>query len=190
MALGFAFQEIASNFIAGIFISIREPYKIGDFVEVDGVLGEVTTIELRTTHLTTYQGLEVLIPNKDMFTKTIINYTSTPKRRIDVAVGISYAEDLKKVEEVCKEALKSIHGRIPQQDINIFFHEFGDSSINFSAQVWVRYASGADFFKAQHQAIMAIKSAFDKHDITIPFPIRTLDFGIKGGMNLQEIQRS
>lgn len=185
IALGFAFQEIASNFISGILIAIQEPYKLGDVVEVEGTLGTVTNIELRTTTLTTFQGLEVYIPNKDMFTKAIINYTSTPTRRVDLSVGVSYADDLSQVEAITKDALRKIPTCLSDRPIEILFDEFGDSSINFKARFWIKYSGGSDYLTAKHQAVMAIKEAFDQNDITIPFPIRTLDFGIKGGKELK-----
>lgn len=186
IALGFAFQEIASNFISGILIALQEPYKLGDVVEIEGTLGTVTDIQLRTTTITTFQGLEVYIPNKDMFTKAIINFTSTPKRRVDLEVGISYGEDLERVEEVSKKALEDLECLAPGHEIEFFYNGFGDSSINFQARYWINYAGGLDYVKAKHQGVMAIKKAFDQNDITIPFPIRTLDFGIKGGKELSE----
>jgi small conductance mechanosensitive channel len=176
LALGFAFQEIASNFVSGILIAFREPYKLGDIVEVDNYFGEVTKINLRTTSIMTFQGLETLIPNKYMFTKPFINFTTTPRRRLDISIGVSYSDDLEKVEDVTKKALMDIEQRIQNEEIEIFFEEFGSSSINLQARVWIHYPGNQDYLKAQHTAIIAIKKAYDKNDITIPFPIRTLDF--------------
>ncbi len=174
IALGFAFQEIASNFVSGVFISIKEPYKIGDIVEIDDFVGEVTGIELRTTHVTTFQGLEIHIPNKDMFTKPVTNYTSTPKRRIDLQVGVSYEDDLELVEEVTKNAIKGIPNLIENMDPEVFFHEFGDSSINLTVRVWIKYFNEKAYLESRHHAVILIKQSFDKHGITIPFPIRTI----------------
>jgi len=176
LALGFAFQEIASNFVSGILIAVLEPYQVGDIVKVEEFEGEVTHIELRTTCITTYQGLEVFVPNKDMFTKAFINYTSTPKRRVDIEVGVAYSDDLELVEKVTKEALNDLEFRILESPVEVFFHEFGESSINFTARVWVQYSNASIFFRSRHEAIMKIKKAFDQNGITIPFPIRTLDF--------------
>lgn len=186
LALGFAFQEIASNFVSGILIAFREPYKLGDIVEVDNFFGEITAINLRTTSITTFQGLEVLIPNKYMFTKPFINLTTTPQRRIDLTIGVSYGDDLEKVEKVVTKALENVQDRINDQEVEVFFKEFGSSSIDLSARVWVQYPGNQTFLKAKHQAIMSVKKAFDENNITIPFPIRTLDFGIKGGKQLSE----
>ena len=185
IALGFAFQEIASNFISGVLIALSEPYKLGDIVQVDGTHGEVTDIELRITTITTFDGLEVFIPNKDMFTKPLINYTRTPKRRVDIPVGISYGDDLPKVEELLIKTLSQVDNLVPNRDIEFFYTDFGDSSINFTVRYWINYRGRVEYLQARHEGIKLIKQAFDQNDITIPFPIRTLDFGIKGGAELK-----
>lgn len=185
LALGFAFQEIASNFVAGVLIAFNKPYKLGDIIEIDNYLGTVTSIDLRTTSVTTFQGLETIIPNKTMFTRTLVNLTSTPRRRLDLAVSVSYGDHLRHVEEVARTALNDVRGRLHEEPIEIFFKEFGDSSINFVAHIWIEYPGVKNFFKARHDAIIKLKEAFDANGITIPFPIRTLDFGIKGGQKLE-----
>ncbi len=176
LALGFAFQEIASNFVSGVLIAFKEPYKIGDIVEVDDYIGEVKRITFRTTRLITFQGLEVLIPNKYMFTEPMVNYTTTPKRRLDISVGVSYDDDLELVEKVTRNALESTPHRIEENDIEVYFEEFGGSSINLSARVWIEYPANKAYVKAKSFAIKSIKKAYDNNGISIPFPIRTLDF--------------
>ncbi len=175
LALGFAFQEIASNFVSGIFIAVKKPYKTGDIVEVVDYLGEVTSINLRTTTITTFDGIEVYIPNKSMFTEPLKNFTSTPKRRLDISVGVSYSDDLEKVEKVTKEVVESVEGRIKDKPVEIFFKEFGGSSINLDARVWIEYPAQKNYLRTRHEAIMKIKKAYDENGISIPFPIRTLD---------------
>ncbi|CBW25369.1 putative transport-related inner membrane protein [Halobacteriovorax marinus SJ] len=175
LALGFAFQEIASNFVSGIFIAFKEPYQVGDIVEIDSYLGEVKKISLRTTSIMTFQGLEVLIPNKDMFTKPFINYSTTPTRRLDIKVGVSYSDDLELVTEVTKKALEEIDGRVETSEVEVHFEEFGDSSINLCAKVWIHFTKNYNFFNSRHQAILSIKKHYDENAITIPFPIRTIE---------------
>lgn len=176
LALGFAFQEIATNFVSGIFIAFSEPYQIGDVVEIESYAGEVKEINIRTTTITTFDGLEVLIPNKDMFTKSFINYTSTPKRRIDLNVGVAYTDDLELVEKVAKDAILGTEGVSKTDQVEVYFLEFGDSSINLVIRFWGNYANGTLFFKTRSKAIINIKKAFDKNGINIPFPMRTLQF--------------
>lgn len=186
LALGFAFQEIASNFVAGILIAFREPYKVGDYVQIDDFFGEVTKINLRITSIMTFQGLEVLVPNKKMFTEPLTNFTTTPIRRIDLPVGVSYGDDLEKVEKITVETIKGMEWLVPDKDIDFWYTGFGASSIDFEVRFWIEYPGKKNFLKARHEAIKRIKKAFDENDITIPFPIRTLDFGIKGGETLTE----
>lgn len=187
LALGFAFQDIASNFVSGVLIAFRHPYEVGDIIEAKGFMGTVTAIQLRTTTIKTFQGLEVLIPNKYLFTEPITNYTNEPERRVDVAVGVSYGDDLEKVERLLTEKLEELPNRIEGRPIEVFYNEFGASSINLEVRVWVVYRSHVSYLETRSQAVKRIKLVFDENDITIPFPIRTLDFGIKGGEKLSEM---
>lgn len=175
LALGFAFQEVASNFLAGVLIAFQEPYRIGDIVEIKSQLGTVKQIELRCTIITTFTGLDVIVPNKVMYTDVLVNYTATDRRRFDLKMGVSYSDDLPKVERVAIAAVESIEGRITSEPVVLFFTGFGESSIDFELQVWINYPASNNYNKFRHRAIMAIKKAFDAEGISIPFPIRTLD---------------
>jgi len=184
LAIGFAAQEIAANFFSGVIIAFREPYKIGDIIEVSNYKGEVVSVNLRTTNIRTFDGLEVLVPNRLLFSEPFVNLTSTIDRRIDLNVGVSYGDEIDKVPELIMRALKDLPHLHQKKKSAVYFTEFGDSSINLVVHIWINYKKNTDFLKARHQAIINIKSTFDKNDITIPFPIRTVDFGIKGGVNL------
>jgi len=175
LAIGFAFQEIAANFVSGVFIAIRQPYQIGDIVEIDDMYGEVSKINLRTTSLVTFQGIEIFVPNKSMFTKPLKNYTTTPTRRLDIDVGISYNDDLEFVEKLTTDTLSTLEGRTQEKPIEFFYKEFGASSINFEARIWINYPDDNNFMRTRHAAIIKIKKAFDKNNISIPFPIRTIE---------------
>lgn len=190
LALGFAFQDIAANFISGIMIAFRQPYRIEDIVEVGGLRGVVKEIGLRTTRFVTFEGIEIFVPNKMMFTEPLKNFTTTPKRRLDISVGVSYGDDLRKVEKIIKTSIEDMDGRIDDEEIEVFYKEFGASSINLDVRVWIEYPADKNYLKFRHEAIMRIKEAFDDNGIDIPFPIRTLDFGIKGGESLQVPLRS
>lgn len=187
LALGFAFQDIAANFVSGVLISIRKPYTIGDLIETNGKMGTVENVNLRTTMIKDFQGQEVIIPNKDVFGSVLMNYTTYPKRRVDLSVGVSYGETLTHVRDV---AIKAIHGLDmvdSSEEITLFYSSFGDSSINFDLRFWVNEVRQPKYLVARSEAIIAIKRAFDREGISIPFPIRTLDFGIKGGKNLESM---
>lgn len=188
LALGFAFQDISANFISGIMIAFRKPFHVGDMVETNGYLGVVEEINLRVTIIKTLQGLHVIIPNKDIVQTPMTNYTLTDDRRVDLEVGVSYGEDLERVEEITREAVKDIPGMAQEPGINFYYQEFGDSSINFLLVFWIARSTQATYLSAKSEAVKRIKKAYDANNITIPFPIRTLDFGIKGGEKLSEMK--
>lgn len=186
LALAFAFQDIAANFISGIFISFRRPMHIGDIVKLQDYMGKVEDINLRDTVVLTFQGQRVIIPNKEIFQNPIENYTLLGKRRMDLVVGVSYGDDLQKVKDVVLKAVEQVSVRT-DDPITLFYQEFGDSSINFEVRIWINNPDQPVWLQGRSEAIMLIKKAFDENDITIPFPIRTLDFGIKGGEKLADI---
>lgn len=187
LALGFAFQDIAANFISGILIAFQQPFRVGDIIENNDHIGTVTDISLRITTINTFQGLEVLIPNKNLFQDVVINYTRTNERRVDLDVGVSYGDDLAKVKQVTLDAVSKLDSIDKNREVTLFFKEFGDSSINFSVRFWAKTPRQPDYLAALSDAVMAIQVAYDQNDIMIPFPIRTLDFGIKGGEKLSEM---
>ncbi|NHE58334.1 mechanosensitive ion channel family protein [Cyclobacterium plantarum] len=188
LALGFAFQDTAANFMSGIYITFQQPYAIGDVIEThDGIMGNVVDIDLRVTKVKTFDGPIVYVPNRFLFQENFTNYTEEGRRRIRVDVGVSYGEDLEKVELIALEAARDVPGRIREEDVSLFWKGFGDSSIDFSVNIWLEYSrENREYIRAKNQAIKNIKKAFDANGIMIPFPIRTLDFGIKGGVQLHE----
>ena len=186
LALGFAFQDIAANFVSGVLIALRKPIEIGDLIETNGFFGIVSRITLRSTIVRTMPGQQVHIPNKDIYSKPIVNFSASGKRRVDLDCGVSYGEDLEQVREVTLRAIRNLSYLDPAHEVELFYKEFGESSINFTVRYWISFQKQADYLKAMSDGIMQIKKAFDAEGITIPFPIRTLDFGIKGGEKLAE----
>ncbi|MGI8600530.1 MAG: mechanosensitive ion channel family protein [Chitinophagaceae bacterium] len=187
LALAFAFQDIAANFMSGFLILIRKPLRVGDIVSVKDYMGRVVAVNLRDTVIQTFQGQMVIIPNKEVFQNPIENFSLLGKRRMDLTIGVSYGEDLEKVKNITLEAVKDIPGLSPVDATTFFFEEFSDSSINFQIRIWAATPDQPDYLRVRSEAIMRIKKAYDENDITIPFPIRTLDFGIKGGKTLAEM---
>lgn len=184
LALGFAFQDIASNFISGIILSIRHPFGIGDIIETNDFYGTVEMLNLRNTILRTPKGQIVYIPNKSVFENPLQNFTSSGERRIDLSCGVSYGDDLEKAKKLAIEAIEGLSNYNADKGIEFYYDEFGGSSINFKIRFWVDFQKNPDFWSARSDAIIAITKKFDENDIMIPFPIRTLDFGIRGGEKL------
>jgi small conductance mechanosensitive channel len=187
LALGFAFQDIISNFVSGVILSVRRPFAEGDHLETNGYTGVVEKINLRATELRTFQGQRVIIPNKDVFQNALVNFSVDGRRRIDLAVGVAYGDDLETARQVALDAVDGLEGRDPDRPVQLFFEAFGSSSIDFVLQIWIRFGAQRDFLEARSEAIIRVKKAFDDNGITIPFPIRTLDFGVVGGEKLSEV---
>lgn len=181
LALGFAFQDIAANFMAGIYLSVQHPFRRGHLIQTKDWFGVVQNVSLRWTEILTQQGQLVLIPNKQVFENPIMNFSTRGRRRVDLKIGVSYGDDLAKAREVALAAVEGIAGRIADREAELFYDEVGESSITFSLRFWINFSSQADYLRARSEAIERLKKAFDENGITIPFPTRTLDFGVKGG---------
>ncbi|SMO45550.1 Conserved TM helix [Saccharicrinis carchari] len=189
LALGFAFKDIAANFIAGIYLAIKSPINMNDIIKYQDAHGAVKKIGLRATTVKTFQGQDVIIPNRLIVQEKYTHYSINGERRVDLDVGVSYGDDLEKVEEVALTAIKKLSNLKKVKPVDLYFKEFGDSAIVFTVRYWVIYSphNFLEYLAALSQGIKNIKKAFDENDITITFPIRTIDFGIKGGKSLADI---
>ena len=185
LALGFAFQDIAANFIAGVLMAVRNPFVVGEIIESNGFMGTVKEISLRSTVIDTFTGQKVIVPNSKVFGDPIVNYSARRSRRVDLTCGVGYGDDLQHAQDVAIGAVKGLAAVQSDRPVQLYYNEFGDSSINFTLRFWVAFAAQTDFLEAQSEAIKAIKAAFDREGVTIPFPIRTLDFDPNGGVGLR-----
>ena len=187
LAIGFAFQDITENFIAGIAMGVRKPFQIGDVIKAEGVFGTVEAINLRNTHVMTFFGQREIIPNKILFRNILTNYSVNGKRRLEVPVGISYADDPEQAASVITDAINQLDFVVDKDETGVFAASFGDSSVNLLVWFWIDYPGEPGFMIARHKAVVTIQKALNEADILIPFPIRTLDFGAKGGETLGQV---
>jgi small-conductance mechanosensitive channel len=187
LALSFAFQDLATNFVSGVFITIQKPLRVGDLVETNSYTGYVRKIGLRAIDIEDFDGRYIIIPSKEIFQKPLINYNETKYRRINLAVGVSYGDNMKEVRKLLYGTVKGVKEvSTIHADVRIDFDAFGDSSINFVARFFIDKNDEKSYKIAEVEVATAIKEAFDANNIMIPFPIRTLDFGIRGGEKLNE----
>jgi len=189
LALGFAFQDITENLIAGIAMGIRKPFRIGDIIATERIFGTVEAINLRNTVIETFFGQMDIVPNKLLFRDVVTNYSRYQKRRIEVPVGISYADDPEVARECIVETINGLDCVIDKDQTQVYAESFGDSSVKLLVWFWIHYPGETGFMEARHQAVVNIKRALEKADILIPFPIRTLDFNARGGEKLDAMVR-
>lgn len=186
LAVGLALQDPLINLFSGVIMSVRQLYNLGDLVETNGYFGNIQKISLRSTIIRGKDGKEIVIPNKDVIQTPLANYSVSGERRIDVDCGVSYGDDLEQVRDLVIKTIKGLEECNENKSVDFFYTEFGDSSINFTTRFWLMETEQKPYLMAKSAAIIAIKKALDSNDIAIPFPIRTLDFGVKGGVNIQE----
>jgi small conductance mechanosensitive channel len=172
--IGFALQDLMMNFLSGILILVNRQFTIGDFIKVNGTIGQVMEIQSRATILKALDGTRVIVPNADLFKNEVISFTSNDTRRIEVAVGVAYRTDLAHASQIILESLKDNAGVLNEPVPAILLNEFSDNSINFLVRFWVD--SHAKWLNTKSEVIHSIKQHFDAEGIEIPFPIRTLVF--------------
>ncbi len=167
LAIGLALQGSLSNFAGGVLIIIFKPYKIGDLVEAQGVLGSVKEIEIFTTKLITPQNKLAIVPNGAMANGNIINYTAEGKMRVDTTVGVDYGSDIKKTKEVLLAMLKAnpLVLKDPAPSVNV--EELADSSVNLAVRP---FCKPEDYWDVYFGTIEGTKEALDKAGIEIPYP--------------------
>lgn len=177
LAVGLALQGALTNTFSGITLSFVEYLKLGDWVETNGFTGEVVDLSLRTTTLRQIDNNMVSIPNKMVIENPLKNYSVTAQSRVILTCGVAYNSDLEKVRDIVKRTIvKQFEAVNSPEDILFFYTDFNDSSIDFELRFFINSTSGLEILKAKGEAIIAIKKAFDQNGITIPFPIRTIDF--------------
>lgn len=188
IVVGFATKETIGNFFAGMLVNILVPFKINDWVNINGQYGKVESVGTFVTILLTEEGQRVHIPNQLIYSQNVINYSSVGKRMAVVSTGVSYGDDLEKVEKVALDELQHITGVLltePDQP-QLLFTEIGASTYNFDLRVWIKFDDQDQYLRIIHRVIMALKKRFEQEDISIAYNVTTLDFGVKGGVNLYD----
>lgn len=167
LAVGLAFQGTLSNFAAGAMLLIFRPLRIGDFVSAAGEMGTVAELGIFTTELKAIDGKRVILPNSAVFGNTITNFTDTPLRRVDVAVGVEYSADIDRTRQVLEEAVASVPGKVSEPAPQVFLSGLGASSVDWQLRLW---AEPATYWDVHQASVRAAKVALDKAGIGIPFP--------------------
>jgi len=171
LAIGLAMQGALSSIAAGIMLVIFRPFRIGDFVEVDGLMGTVKDISIVATELATLDNLQVIVPNSNVWGAPITNYSVYPTRRAEWLFGVSYRADLKKAERIIRETIFNDPRAHAEPEPFIQVNNLGDFSVDFLVRVW---CDRENLFQFQADMKRAVKEAFDAEGIEIPFPTQTV----------------
>ncbi len=174
VAAGFAFQDILSNLLSGILLLIRDPFRSGDQIEVNGITGTVQLITIRETQIVTYGGRLVYVPNADVYKNAIEVQTAHPVVRTSLLVGVDYDADLPLARAVALEVLRNVEGVVEEPAPEAYYTEFGASSITLDLRYWTG-SRQAEIRRVQDRVVELVKAAYDDAGIDIPFDIVTLD---------------
>ena len=171
--IGFALQDIAKNFIAGIMLLYRQPFNIGERVIVAEYTGEVKEINVRDTVIETLDGELVIIPNREVFENPIVNLTHTRFRRRTIRIGLGYEQDAERAEKLFLETIKNIPGVETDPGPTIRAVSLGDSALMLEALFWIDQQEH-DFLQVHSQVIKAIVRTAEEHAINLPYPVQTV----------------
>ncbi|HYC02970.1 MAG TPA: mechanosensitive ion channel family protein [Azospirillaceae bacterium] len=175
VAIGFAFKDIFQNFLAGILILLRHPFRIGDQIIYGDYEGTVEAIETRTTLLRTYDGRRVFVPNGEIFTSAITVNTAYGYRRSEVDVDVGYGDDLGRATEVLMEALRGVEGVRSDPPPQVLAVAIAESGVTLRARWWTA-AKQAEVMRVKHRVVVAVREALGRAQIDIPYPTRTVLF--------------
>ncbi len=167
IAVGLALKDSLGNFAAGVMVLIFRPFKAGDFIITSGLMGTVNEIGIFHTRMNTPDNVEMIVPNSVLYTAAISNYSVRDTRRLDLAVGIDYGDDINGAKDLIMQVLEKDDRVLEDPAPVILVDQFGASSVDLIIRPWVR---SADMPMVKSDLQQQIKETFDANGITIPFP--------------------
>jgi len=171
LAVGLALQGTLSNVAAGFMLLILRPFKIGDYIDAEGVAGTVEEIGLFSTEFVTFDGLYLVVPNNQIWTRSIVNYSRLPTRRLDVGLGIAYDDDIDKAQSVLMDLMTGDERVLKEPEPQVVVMALADSSVNLNLRCW---ASTDDYWQLQFDLNKRAKEKVEAAGCTIPFPQRDI----------------
>jgi len=175
LAVGFAFQSIFQNLLAGILLLLRHPFRVGDEITTGDFTGTVEAIEARATLIRTYDGKRVIIPNSDVYTKPVTVISAYDMLRSEYDIGIGYGDDIDRAKEIALEAVRGVEGVLTEPAPDILVWEFAESSKNLRLRWWTK-PQRKIVMSVRDRVLQSVAEAFAAADIEIPFPTRVVLF--------------
>lgn len=179
IVIGFAFKDIAENFLAGIILAFNRPFRVNDTVQIEDVFGKIISMEFRYTKITTFDGKNVYIPNADVLTKPVFNYTEDNFYRTDFVVGIAYENDVNKAKEIIQACLDN-DPELVHDDTHINFvieDELAASTVNLKVFLWINtHDFRRHMLETRGQLITKVKKGLEDGGFNLPADIKELKF--------------
>jgi len=178
LAIGLALQGTLSNVAAGVMILIFRPFKIGDYVEAGGQAGTIKAVTLFITEMTTPDNVQIIVPNSQVWGSSVVNYSFHDTRRLDLALGISYEDNIEMAVEAINQTIGADARVLKDPEPLVAVSELADSSVNFVIRVW---CEASDYWALKFDMTRALKEKMDSEGISIPYPQQTVHMIQKSG---------
>ncbi len=175
LILGIAFRDITENFLASVFLSLQNPFNIGDLVEINDVLGFVQRMTTRATILMTLAGNHVQIPNATVYKSIIHNYTSNPNRRLDFMVGVGYEDSISLAQEIIDKVLEDHPAVLNEPEHLVLVDSLGSATVNLQIYFWID-GTQHSWLKVKSSVIRLVKRAIEDAGISLPDEAREMIF--------------
>ncbi|QSW98371.1 mechanosensitive ion channel family protein [Haloterrigena alkaliphila] len=184
LAVGLAMQNVISNFVAGVFIYVDKPFRIGDWIEWDDgtYSGVVEDISLRVTRVRTFDNELLTVPNSSLTDSVLKNPVDGDKLRLKFVFGIGYGDDIEKATDIIVDEAERHPDIMDDPGPSVRLTELGDSDVGLQSRFWIANPSRADFVRIRGEYVTSVKQRFDEEGIDIPYPVRTLE----GGLTLED----
>lgn len=167
VAIGLALQDSLKNVASGIMILITKPFEVGDFIEISGLSGKVTKIDISNTHLLTRDNKEIIMPNSNVASGNIVNFSSQENRRVDFSFAVSYSSDLALVKKVVNKVIDSCPNVLTEPERFIAVGTHAENHLEIIVRLWCKKEN---YWEIYHYMQENVKLAFDENKISIPFP--------------------
>jgi len=171
LAIGLALQGTLGHVASGVMLLLFRPFKVGDYIEVSGISGTVKAIALFTTELATPDNVKIVVPNGKLWDQAVVNYSGHPTRRVDLVMGIDYADDIALAEKTILDTVGADSRVHKDPAVFVAVSELADSSVNFVVRIW---CDAGDYWALKFDMTRALKENFDKAGLSIPFPQQTM----------------
>lgn len=171
LAIGLALQGSLSNFAAGFLIIIFKPFRVGHFIEVNGITGIVQEIEVFTTTLKSGDNKKIIVPNSQILSSNIVNYSAQNQRRIDLTMGIGYSDDIDLAKKILLDEAQKHPSVLQSEEIRVAVHNLGESSVDIIVRPWVK---SEDYWPTYWDLTESMKKRIDAEGLNIPFPQRDI----------------
>ena len=167
VAVGMALSGNLQNLAGGIILLLFKPYKVGDYIEAQGVSGTVKEIQIFHTIILTVDNKQVYVPNGALSSGSVINYSSEPLRRVDLTVGVEYGTEVEVVKQALEDIIKADDRILTDPEPFIALSNLASSSIDFTVRTWVK---GADYWPVYFDLTRTVYEEFNRRGISFPFP--------------------